>query len=211
MTPHESPSVTVLDTPATGDWELVRGAQNGDRGAFGVLYERYVGLVFRFVLSRTDDRTLSEDFTGETFVRALRRLPDLEDTGHAFPALLVTIARNIIFDHSKSSAYRLCRPRGDFTDMEVRDHRTDTEDPADLVTKQDTTRYLNTRLQRHIRALSLDQQECLRLRFVVGLNTADTAAVMGRNVAAAKAIQHRALVTLKKRLSGEELPELLHA
>lgn len=211
MTPPEPSRPTVLDTPVVGDWELVAAAQNGDQWAFGELYERYVGLVFSFVLARTGRRPLSEDFTSETFTRALRKLPELRDTGHAFPALLITIARNIIYDHSKSSHYKLCRPRGEFTEVEITDHRSDTLDPAEIVTARDTTQYLNTKLRRHIQALSPDQQECLHLRFVAGLNTVDTAAAMGRNVDAAKSIQHRALGALRRRLSDETLPELLHA
>ena len=55
-------------------WELVRAAQDGDSSAFGRLYDRYVDVVYRYVLFRLGDRDLAEDVTSETFLRALRRI-----------------------------------------------------------------------------------------------------------------------------------------
>src|SRR4051812_12691547 len=73
-------------------WELVRRAQDGDAEGFGLLYDRYVDVVFRFLLHRLGDRPTAEDFTSETFVRALRRIDSLSFQGRDVGAWLVTIA-----------------------------------------------------------------------------------------------------------------------
>jgi len=62
-------------------WALVHAAQQGDSGAFGQLYDRYVDMVFRFVLFRVHDRTMAEDLTSETFLRALRRITTVSYQG----------------------------------------------------------------------------------------------------------------------------------
>ncbi|HYK16008.1 MAG TPA: sigma factor [Burkholderiales bacterium] len=76
-------------------WELVRRAQGGDAEGFGLLYDRYVDVVFRFLLHRVGDRATAEDFTSETFVRALRRIDSLSfqgrDVGVELGQLLVLI------------------------------------------------------------------------------------------------------------------------
>ena len=40
------------DDTADEPWQLVKAAQEGDTEAFGVLYDKYVDMVFRYVLFR---------------------------------------------------------------------------------------------------------------------------------------------------------------
>ena len=53
----------------------------GDAEAFGLLYDHYVSLVYRYVYNRVGDRATAEDVTSETFVRALRRIDSLSFQG----------------------------------------------------------------------------------------------------------------------------------
>ncbi|SFT46559.1 Sigma-70 region 2 [Geodermatophilus amargosae] len=77
--------LAALEEDLPGDrvdvWALVRQAQDGDAEAFGRLYDHYVTLVYRYVLHRVGDRAQAEDFTSETFVRALRRIDSLSFQG----------------------------------------------------------------------------------------------------------------------------------
>ena len=82
-------------------------AQDGDGEAFGQLYDRYVDMVFRFIYYRVNDRGLAEDFTSETFLRALRRISSITYQGRDIGAWFMTIARNIVLDHVKSARHRL--------------------------------------------------------------------------------------------------------
>src|SRR5256885_15709055 len=88
-------------------WDLVHAAQQGDTAAFGRLYDRYVDVVFRYVLFRVGDRELAEDVTSETFLRALRRISSVSYQGRDVGAWFVTIARNLVLAHVKSSRFRL--------------------------------------------------------------------------------------------------------
>jgi len=61
----------------------------------------------------------------------------------------------------------------------------------------------NTRLLAAVNALGEEQKECIVLRFLHGLSVAETAAVMGKNDGAIKALQHRAVKRLASVLADE--------
>ncbi|WP_241037391.1 sigma-70 family RNA polymerase sigma factor [Blastococcus litoris] len=170
-------------------WELVSQAQAGDAEAFGRLYDHYVSMVHRYVYYRVGDRATAEDVTSETFVRALRRIDSLSFQGRDVGAWLVTIARNIIRDHVKSSRYRL-----EVTTADMRDADRATDGPEDAVVQHLTNRELLACVQQ----LGSEQQECIVLRFIHGLSVSETAEIMGKKDGAIKALQHRAV----RRLAG---------
>ncbi|GAA3246711.1 sigma-70 family RNA polymerase sigma factor [Pseudonocardia petroleophila] len=174
-----------------GAWSLVRAAQEGDMEAFSELYDRYYDVVFRYVLFRMNDRTLAEDITQEAFVRALRRIGSVTYQGRDIAAWFVTIARNLIFDHVKSSRYRLESTTADIIDLSPSTHG-----PEQQVLDGAT----NDELIRCVRKLNPDQQECITLRFLQGLSVAETARIMDRNEGAVKALQHRAVRRLAQLL-----------
>ncbi|MEU4740553.1 sigma-70 family RNA polymerase sigma factor [Actinosynnema sp. NPDC023658] len=182
---------SVESNAAEEPWNLVRAAQGGDTDAFGALYDRYVDVVYRYVLFRVGDRTLAEDVTSETFLRALRSIGSISYQGRDVGAWFVTIARNIVFDHVKSSRYRL-----EITTAELADNREVADGPEQEVLTDAT----NAELLRCVAQLGDDQRECITLRFIQGLSVAETAARMGRNEGAIKALQHRAVRRLAQLL-----------
>ena len=175
-------------------WDLVHAAQGGDVEAFGVLYDRYVDQVFRYVLFRVGDRSLAEDVTSETFLRALRRITTVSYQGRDVGAWFVTIARNLVLDHVKSSRYRL-----EVTTAELDDNQQVTAGPEQAVLEEATT----SELLRCVSELNDDQREYIVLRFLQGLSVAETAQQMGRNEGAIKALQHRAVRRLAQLLPAE--------
>jgi len=192
-TAPEAPLYAPTPEPSEtgGAWALVRAAQEGDMGAFSELYERYYDVVFRYVLFRMNDRTLAEDITQEAFVRALRRIGSVTYQGRDIAAWFVTIARNLIFDHVKSSRYRLESITADIIELSP-----STNGPEQQVLDGAT----NDELLRCVRKLNPDQQECIQLRFLQGLSVAETARIMDRNEGAVKALQHRAVRRLAQLL-----------
>lgn len=179
---------TALPGPERPDepdsWDLVRAAQGGEVDAFGRLYDRYVDLVFRYAYYRLGDRSLAEDVTSETFLRALRGLASISYQGRDVGAWFVTIARNLVLDHLKSGRHRYETVIADFRDA---DRPTDGPEPAVLSALE------NAELLRCVRRLGAEQQECIVLRFLQGLSVSETAELMGKNEGAIKALQHRAI------------------
>jgi RNA polymerase sigma-70 factor (ECF subfamily) len=184
-----------IETEHREVWALVRAAQSGDGDAFGKLYDRYVDAVYKFIYYRVNDRALAEDFTSETFLRALRRISAINYQGRDIGAWFMTIARNIVFDHSKSARFRLEMTTGELIEGKERVASTETAVLAHLS---------NERLLEAVNSLNDEQKECIVLRFLNGLSVAETAEVMGKNDGAIKALQHRAVKRLAT-MVGDEL------
>lgn len=207
--PHRAPQPRSELPPAAGDsaeaLRLVERAQGGDAEAFGLLYDRYVDMVFRYVCHRVASRQLAEDLTSETFLRALRRIGSFSWQGRDVGAWFVTIARNLVADHYKSSRYRLELTTEDISAVSGAAVGSDGSrgglveaSPEGQVLEQ----MQNQVLLDAVRKLNAEQQECIALRFLSGLSLAETAAVMGKNEGAIKALQYRAVRSL-----GRLLPE----
>lgn len=197
------PTIPVQSPPSepTGElasvMEIVTRAQAGDAEAFGLLYDRYVDVVYRYVYYRVANATLAEDLTSETFLRALRRISSYTWQGRDFGAWLVTIARNLIADHFKSGRYRMEVATSDLVEAGA-DRRE--EGPENEV----LTNITNAALLEAVKQLNAEQQECISLRFLQGMSVAETAHIMGKNEGAIKALQYRAVKSLS-RLLPEDL------
>jgi RNA polymerase sigma-70 factor (ECF subfamily) len=185
--------------PDPGDaaevWALVERAQAGESEAFGLIYDRYVDTVFRFVYFRVGNRQLAEDLTSDTFLRALKRIGSFTWQGRDLGAWLVTIARNLVADHFKSGRYRLEVTTGDVLDAD-REYRGPEGSPEAAVVDHIT----NVALLGAVKQLNPEQQECIVLRFLQGFSVAETAQAMGRNDGAIKALQYRAVRALARLL-----------
>jgi RNA polymerase sigma-70 factor, ECF subfamily len=181
--------------PAREVWKLVERAQNGDTEAFGLIYDRYVGTVFRFIYFRVGNRQLAEDLTSDTFLRALKRIGSVTWQGRDLGAWLVTIARNLVADHFKSGRYRLEVSTGDVLDAD-REDRGPEGSPESVVVDHIT----NVTLLTAVKQLNSEQQECIVLRFLQGFSVAETAHAMNKNEGAIKALQYRAVRALNRLL-----------
>jgi RNA polymerase sigma-70 factor (ECF subfamily) len=94
--------VTAGRVPDEGDvGSLVTAAREGDRGAFGRLYERYARMVHGILLGRVPVGDV-EDLVQDVFVRAMRQVHTLRDV-NCFGGWLATVARNRANDYHRRS------------------------------------------------------------------------------------------------------------
>jgi RNA polymerase sigma-70 factor, ECF subfamily len=173
---------------------LVDLAREGDADAFGLLYDHYQASIYRFVYYRVGSVALAEDLVSETFFRALRGMRSFRWQGKDFGAWLTTIARNLTNDHFKAGRTRL-----EYATEDMSPHEGSTESrsgPEETVLAALT----NEMLLAALKELPHEQQECLIMRFLQGLSTAETATVLGRSEGAVKQLQLRAVRNLAKRL-----------
>jgi len=192
-----NPSWDKDDTQESADnpiMRLVERAQEGDSESFGRLYDHYSDTVYRYIYYRVGSRATAEDLTSETFLRALRRIGTFTWQGRDFGAWLVTIARNLVADHFKSSRFRL-----EVTTGEMLDSNECERSPEDSVLES----LSNAALLDAVHRLNPQQQECVTLRFLQGLSVAETARIMGKNEGAIKTLQYRAVRTLARLLPSD--------
>jgi len=194
----DAPDDTDFTAPDPTVADLVARSQSGEAEAFGLLYDRYVDLVYRYIYYRVGSPTLAEDLVSETFLRALRRIDSFTWQGRDFAAWLVTIARNLIADHFKSGRYRLEITTEDI--LESGPAQT-TDGPESLVLDSLT----NATLLSAVKKLNPEQQECIVLRFLQGLSVNETALAMGKNDGAIKALQYRAVRALARLLPADSV------
>src|SRR5713226_4425845 len=94
--------VSAGRVPGEGDLvSLVVAAREGDRGAFGALYQRYARMVHGILLGRVPVGEV-DDLVQDVFVRAMRQLHTLRDVA-CFGGWLATVTRNRANDYHRRS------------------------------------------------------------------------------------------------------------
>jgi RNA polymerase sigma-70 factor (ECF subfamily) len=189
----EGSTVSVLRTwpepaetvPAdTGDDEATLVARARlDPAAFGPLYARYLGPVYRYCYARLGSREAVEDASSLVFMRALAALPRFQDGN--FRAWLFTIVHNVV-----ANSVRSARPRGSLAEaVDVADQAPTPEEAALAAEEGRTIRDL-------LAQLPPDQRRVVELR-LAGLDGVEIGAVLGRSRGAVDAAQHRAVTRLR--------------
>ncbi len=177
----------------TDDDKLIARAAEGDREAFGAIYERYVFRVFRHVYYLTSDTHTAEDLTAQTFLNALEAIPRYEMRGVPFLAWLLRIAYNLTVNHKK------VRSNGNAPLPETMEVEGTTYSPeAACEAGAD-----GEQVWAGVRRLKGDQRQVIVMRFLDGLSYPDIAKVLGKSIGAVRVIQYRALCALRHRLDDD--------
>ncbi|MEO8083716.1 MAG: sigma-70 family RNA polymerase sigma factor [Ardenticatenales bacterium] len=191
--------------------DLAARAARGEPGAFAALYQRHVEIVYHYFRFRVRDTTVAEDLTHDVFVQALKAVRTLREPQRV-AAWLMRIAHNRLANHWRDGAHD-AEPFGlDEAGMDEAerlheslspaatplglDHGAATADPA---ARLDVLADIG-RVAAAVAGLTALQQDVIALRFVVGLNIAETAEAMGRTGNAVKNLQHQALAKLRRDL-----------
>ncbi len=202
-------TVDVLPVDVEGNvsrsWPLVVRAQQGDREAFGLIYDQYAPAVRKFLYFRVGNVDTAEDLTQDTFLRAFKRIGSFTWQGRDLGAWLTTIARNLVADHFKCGRSRL--------EFLVGDGRVDAagerwefqfdgvdQSPEGSPESVVVEHFTNVALLEAVKRLNPQQQECIVLRFLRGYSIAETAEAMRKNEGAVKALQGRAVRALGRLL-----------
>jgi len=172
---------------------LIHQARDGSREAFGQLYERHRATIARYVTARIRDPSDSEDLTEAIFESAWRAMGRYREQGVPFLAWLYRLAHNRVVDH-----YRSVRPTVTLI-PEVHESIEDASAPLELnIDSADLIKALY--------ALTGDQRDVIILRFIQGMSGREVAQAMDKREDAVRALQFRALATLRRILAGEETP-----
>jgi RNA polymerase sigma-70 factor (ECF subfamily) len=168
--------------------EVLARASQGDRDAFGQLYERYIDRIFNYVYYRTGNVHDAEDLTARVFQRAMNHIHNYTDRGVPFSAWLYRIAHNLVANWHRDRSRRQEIPIDDLPVLPAKGDHPETA----LVRTQDQDALL-----RLIRRLPSDRQNLLILKFVENLSNAEIGQIMGRSEGAVKSLYHRTLLALR--------------
>lgn len=159
---------------------LVEQARDGDRAAFGQLYEQYSRMVHGLLLARVPHSEV-EDLVQDVFLLAFRRLRSLRDD-NAFGGWLAMIARNQAIDYHRRA------PRvAELKEGMLREKPPEPE-ALEVLDK--------------IRSLPDAYRETLILRLVEGLSGPEIAEQTGLTPDSVRVNLHRGMKMLRETLEG---------
>lgn len=177
---------------------LVSAAVNGERDAVEGVLRWIRPLVVRYCRSHlgTQEKTFAsaDDVAQEACVAVLTALPKYRDQGRPFLAFVYGIAAHKVSDARRSAARNRSEPVPDVPDSPT----LGDDGPETRVIRGEMAERMATLLN----TLPGKQREILRLRFVVGLSTEETAEAVGSTPGAVRVAQHRALTRLRDVLAS---------
>ncbi len=175
-------AVTAPARDRSADGLLVEAARDGDRAAFGRLYDAYAPMVHGILLARVP-RCEVDDLVQDVFLLALRRLSGLRETA-AFGAWLAMIARNRASDYHRRSC-----------EMAELPENLAHHDPPEAEVLE---------ILAVIRSLPEVYRETLILRLVEGMTGPEIAARTGLTPASVRVNLHRGMKQLREKLERRD-------
>jgi len=176
-----SPAPSIVETAG-----LVSAARDGDRAAFGALYERYARMVHGVLLATAQQDDV-QDLVQDVFFRALRQLRTLREPA-AFGAWIATIARNEARMHHRAE-----KPTEELSHQ----HPDPGGDPDSVPDRLGTDDVLHA-----LRAVPERYREPLTLRLVEQMGGEEIAARLGLTHGTVRVYLHHGLRLLREQLGA---------
>ena len=164
---------------------LVSAAREGDRGAFGALYQRYARMVHAILLGRVPAGEV-EDLVQDVFVRAMRQVHTLRDV-NCFGGWLATVARNRANDYHRRS-------------VELVEFAEDTPSQTSLKRRSSEAEDDGAAILGAMRTLPEAYRETLIMRLVEGMTGPEIAERTGLTAGSVRVNLHRGMQMLRQKL-----------
>ena len=156
------------------------------------VHEQYFSQLYRYVRYRVPDDGIAEDLTSETFVQLLDAVHSRKGPNSSIRGWLFGTAANLINSYFR----RTYREEKLFEEGKLKLGHTSQPNHIKRVEQQDL-------LSAAIKKLTGDQQHVIALRFGTGMSIEETARVMDKKENAVKALQFRAIRSLRRELEED--------
>ncbi len=174
--------------------ELLASALDFGDVALGELYDRYEGKIYAYIYRRTGEPDLARDLTAQVFIKMLEAIRKEKAWTSSFSGWLYRIAHNVVIDY-----YRR-RKRHNQVSIEDTPTLTATQhNPVQTAEQNMDAEKLRAAIQR----LTDEQAQVVSLRFLEGYSIAEVAVVMDKTEGSIKALQYRAVSSLRQLLQYE--------
>jgi RNA polymerase sigma-70 factor, ECF subfamily len=156
------------------------------------IYEQYHQPLYRYSMRMLGDPDLAEECVSETFSRFLQALKNGGGPRENIQAYLYRVAHNWITDYYRS------RPTTESLELPISADKN--ESPLAVITRNQEQERVHQALLR----LSPEQRQVILLRFFEDWPHESIAAAVGKTAEATRALQYRALASLRKMLVEQE-------
>lgn len=193
---QQSPPVSIeaMDVLFEPENALIERAIQRDGSAFASIYDSYVNRVYRYVYSRTSNRTDAEGITQEVFLKAWKAIGNYRRTEAPFWAWLVVIARNLVYEHFRRKPNQVPLD-------EAESFSQPSEQGPEAMTEAKLDR---TYVRNAISKLKGEKREVIRMRFIQGFTYEEIAKMLNKTQGAVRVIQYRALKDLRTMLDRSQ-------
>lgn len=185
---HNAPSRPEIDHP-----ELIVRAKRFDLQALADIYDAFSPGIYRYALRLLGDQELARECMSDTFQRFLAVLQRGAGPNDYLRAYLYRIAHNWITDH-----YRSKQPVEVELDENLRSDAS--EEPAHSVAQEIERQQVRDALG----LLTPEQRQVVVLKYLEDWSNDEIARALNKPVGAIKALQHRALASLRRLLLKDE-------
>lgn len=175
--------------------DLVTRVCAGDAEAFRLIFERYSRPVISFIFDMVNDRSLAEELTQETFVRAYRAMRTMRRETK-LSTWLFGIARNVARESLRARARAASHL--DLADKSVLDLSDNKPVPVDGVLSKE----LNDVIRRSLSALDEDKRLVFTLKVLHQCSYEEIAEITGFSLAKLKTDLHRARAEMRRRIGA---------
>lgn len=161
-----------------------------DPEVISAIHNRYFPVVYRFAIYRVSDEAIAEDISSEAFTRLLEAINNNRGPKTNIKGWLLGTTSNLVNDHFRT----------------IYSHQEEQlSSDITLETEQDPLKFaeandVHAEVRKALNTLTDEQQQVIALRFGDELSLEETAQIMGKRINAIKALQFRALVSLRKKL-----------
>lgn len=176
------------------DKQLIKNFLADDESAFEVLVKKYLKPIFNFLFQMTRDKSVAEDLTQITFVKAWKNIRRF-DQKKSFKTWLYTIAKNSAYDYFKK---KKTIPFSNFVDEEGNSKLENITDgeifPEEILMKKDAEKEMAEKLEK----IPEHYQLILNMRHKDDFSFSEIAEILGQPYNTVKSQHNRALASLKK-------------
>ena len=169
---------------------LLRGARSLDGTALSVIFDNFYPCLYRYIYHHLGHQATAEDLTAEVFARMLEQLAEGRGPKRHLKAWLYRVAHNLVVDHARRQVHR--------------DH--DPLDEGMVSTGQGVETEVHGAIQRQqagaaLQRLTPMQRAVIILKYLEGYTNKEISSILELSVGAVKALQHAAIVSLRKIMS----------
>ena len=177
------------------EYTILKRLHDFEERALSEVYDTYSPGIYRYAWRLLGDEDMAEECVAETFSRFINALERGNGPRQHLKAYLYRVAHNWITDY-----YR----RGAHTEISLDSDKHTDPDPDPLTKISDTME--QAELRSALRLLTPDQRQVILLRYLEDWQLAEIAQALEKPLGAVKALQHRGLNTLRRKLTrGNEV------
>ncbi len=177
---------------------LVLSAKEGEKEAFGKLYNIYQKKIYRFVYFMVYDEPLAEDITQNTFLKAWNSISRFSIEKGSFQSFLYTIARNTVIDYQRKKKDSVLDP---ISELYI--------ESGENIENEFIKREEGKKVRKSLMFLPEFDRQLIILRYFEEMSYHEIARVVKKNEGALRVKIHRALRLVKKAYEREKNNEKL--